>query len=134
MLYGAVLAGVIVSLYKIFPRDVMCIILIMLIDVWSSEMCEELVEREFCSGFINRINGLILEGRCILGTRAAIDILLMTSLDNASFTHTTTSCLFIMCPIMWTYFSFTTMSMTSSIVPSAKSHLHGQDLFDPVFS
>ena len=37
----------------------MCIILIMLIDVWSSEMCEELVEREFCSGFINHINGLI---------------------------------------------------------------------------
>ena len=64
----------------------MCIILIMLIDVWSSEMCEELVEREFCSGFINRINGLILKGRCILGTRAAIDILLMTSFDNASFT------------------------------------------------
>ena len=33
-----VLAGVIVSLYKIFPRDIMFIILIMLIDVWSSEM------------------------------------------------------------------------------------------------
>ena len=43
-MYGAVPAGVIVSLYKIFPRDIMCMILIMLTDVWSSEMCEELVE------------------------------------------------------------------------------------------